>query len=124
MDQKESVGVGKARSITFRSKAVLPEYEGFHGAWGEDYPNKMLAKRSAAWETCFVLRAKALLDTNLDSVHQKQRPDNANAHLTISNKLDEYDMKIKPTFWSRDLGDTPNCLFATIIHLVPSTPLK
>jgi endoribonuclease Dicer len=123
-EQKESVRFGREKSITFRSKAVLPEYDGFTGAWGEDYPNKMLAKRSAAWETCFVLRAKELLDTNLDSVHQKQRPDNANAHLAINNKQDEYDMKIKPDFWGRDLGGTPYYLFATIINLSPSRPLK
>jgi endoribonuclease Dicer len=124
MDQKESTRAGKEKSITFRSKAVLPEYDGFDGVWGEDYPNKMLAKRSAAWETCFVLRAKELLDENLDSVHQKQRPENANAHLAINNKLDEYDMKIKPIFWSCDLGNTPEYLFATIIRLSPSRPLK
>jgi endoribonuclease Dicer len=124
MDQRESARAGKERSTTFRSKAVLPKYDGFDGAWGEDYPNKLLAKRSAAWETCFMLRAKELLDGNLDSVHQKQRPENANARLAINNKLDEYDMKIKPAFWSRGLGSIPDYLFATIIHLSPSRPLK
>lgn len=124
MEQKELVRFGREKSITFRSKAVLPEYEGFNGAWGEDYPNKMLAKRSAAWETCFALRAKELLDTNLDSVHQKQRPDHGNARLAVNNKLDAYDMKIKPDFWGHDLGGTPEDLFAAIIHLSPSKPLQ
>ena len=124
MDQKESTRAGKEKSVTFRAKAVLPEYDDFDGAWGEDCPNKMLAKRSAAWETCFVLREKGLLDGNLDSVHQKQRPQNANAHLAINNKLDEYDMKVKPDFWSRGLSSTPDHLFATIISLSPSQPLK
>ena len=124
MDQNESSRAGKERSVTFRSKVVLPEYDGFDGAWGEDYPNKMLAKRSAAWETCFILRSKELLDANLDSVHQTQRPENANAQLAINNKLNEYDMKIKPDFWSHGLGSTPDHLFATIIRLSPSRPLK
>jgi endoribonuclease Dicer len=124
MDQKETAKAGKEKNVTFRSKAVLPEYHGFDGAWGEDCPNKMLAKRSAAWETCFVLREKGLLDENLDSVHQKQRPENANARLGINNRLDGYDMKIKPAFWSLGFGSAPDYLFATIIRLSPSRPLK
>ena len=124
MNQKEAPRAGKEKSITFRSKAVLPEYDGFDGAWGEDCPNKMLAKRSAAWETCFVLREKGLLDENLDSVHQKQRPENANARLAINNRLGEYDMKIKPAFWSLGFGSAPDSLFATIIRFSPSKPLK
>lgn len=124
MDQKETAQAGKEKSVTFRSKAVLPEYDGFDGAWGEDCPNKMLAKRSAAWETCFVLRRKRLLDENLESVHEKQRPENANARLGINNRRDEYDMKIKPAFWNLGCGSAPDYLFATIIRLSPSRPLK
>ena len=124
MDQKETAKAGKEKSVVFRSKAVLPEYDGFDGAWGEDGPNKMLAKRSAAWETCFALRKKELLDENLDSVHEKQRPENANARLGINNRPDQYDMKIKPAFWSLGCGSAPDHLFATIICLSPSRPLK
>ena len=124
MDQKELTKVGKEKSVTFMAKAVIPDYDGFDGAWGEDCPNKMLAKRSAAWETCVVLRNKELLDGNLDSVHQKQRPENANAHLAIKNDLDKYDMKIKPDFWTVDVGNAPDYLFATVIRFLPSRPLN
>jgi endoribonuclease Dicer len=124
MDQKETTKAGKEKVVTFRSKAMLPEYDGFDGAWGEDCPNKMLAKRSAAWETCFILRKKGLLDENLDSVHKRLRPENANARLGINNKLNEYDMKVKPAFWNLGSGSAPGSLFATVIHLSPSRPLK
>ena len=124
MDQRESNSASREKSATFRAKAVLPECDGFDGVWGEECPNKMLAKRSAAWETCFVLREKKLLDENLDSVHQKLRPENANANLAINNKLDEYDMKIKPDFWTLDLGGTPEHIFATVMYFLPSRPLN
>lgn len=112
------------RDNAFRFKAVLPEFSGFDGEWGEPYPNKALAKRSAAWETCFALRAMNLLDENLDSVHQRRRPENANAHLAISDKQDEYDMKIKPDFWNANCGTIPNLLYPTIISLTASKSLQ
>ena len=107
----------------FRFKTVLTEFQDFDGTWGGEYPNRLLAKRSAAWETCFMLRSMNMLDQNLDSVHHKKRPENANAHLAIKNKLAEYDMKIKPDYWSAQWGETPETLFAMIIHFSPAIPL-
>lgn len=109
---------------TFRFKTVLPELSGINGVWGEAYPNKLLAKRSAAWETCFALRTKQLLDDNLDSIHQKKRPDNANAHLAINDRKDEYDMKIKPDFWNRECGSIPTTLYLTVIYFTSTKPLR
>ena len=111
-------------SKLFKYQVILPPNSGFGGAWGEWHPNKMLAKRSAAWETCFILRAKKLLDENLDSVHRRQRVENANARLAISSQKEEYEMKIKPDFWALHCGFIPDLLFATIIHLFPSNPLN
>jgi endoribonuclease Dicer len=109
----------------FKFRAILPDASPVKGASGEAYPNKTVAKQSAAWETCFALRAGGLLDENLNSVYFKQRPTNANAKLAVSSaKKDEYNMLVKPKFWTRNCGHIPKTLFATVIHLVPSAGLR
>ena len=108
----------------FKYKAKLPNDSGFDGSWGLPMPNKSLGKRSAAWQTCYELRRMRLLDENLDSVHQRIRPENANARLAVSGQKDEYDMKIKPDFWLSHCGSTPKILYATRISLSPARELK
>jgi endoribonuclease Dicer len=109
----------------FRFRTILPDGSLIKGAAGEAFPSKMAAKQSAAWETCVALRAKGLLDDNLNSIFFKQRPTNANARLAVSSaKKDEYDMLVKPQFWTMNSGEAPDTLFATVIHLVPSAHLR
>jgi endoribonuclease Dicer len=109
----------------FRFRTILPDGSPIRGAVGEPFPNKTTAKQSAAWETCFALRARGLLDDNLNSVFLKQRPANANAKLAISSaKKDGYDMAVKPKFWTKDSGQVPNALYLTVILLVPSADLN
>jgi endoribonuclease Dicer len=109
----------------FRFRTILPDGSPLKGSVGEAFPNKAAAKQSAAWQTCFALRAKGLLDENLNSIFFKQRPDNANARLAVSSaKKDQYDMLVKPQFWTMDCGQVPNTLFATMIYLVPSADLR
>lgn len=109
----------------FRFRTILPDGSPVRGAIGEAFPNKTAAKQSAAWETCFALRARGLLDDNLNSVFFKQRPANANARLAVSSaKKDEYDMIVKPQFWTMDCGQAPYTLFATLIRFIPTAGLR
>jgi endoribonuclease Dicer len=109
----------------FRFRTILPDGSPVKGALGEPFPNKTAAKQSAAWETCYALRARGLLDANLNSVFFKQRPTNANARLAVSSgKKDKYDMLVKPRFWTMECGQLPSALFITIIYLTPSAGLS
>jgi endoribonuclease Dicer len=48
-----------------------------------------------------------------------------NAKLALTTKkTDQYAMRTKPSIWARNQGTIPACLFATLISLVPSTPLS
>lgn len=109
----------------FKFRTILPDGSPVKGATGEAFPNKTTAKQSAAWQTCFELRARGLLDDHLNSVFFKQRPSNANARLAVSSaKKDKYDMLVKPGFWTKDCGQVPNALYVTVIFLAPSAKLK
>lgn len=109
----------------FKFRTILPNGSPVKGAVGAPYPNKTAAKQSAAWETCVTLRARGLLDDNLNSIFVRHRPTNANARLAVSSaKKDEYDMLVKPQFWTMDCGQVPSALFVTVIYLVPSEGLK
>ncbi len=109
----------------FRFRTILPDGSPVKGAVGEPFPNKTAAKQSAAWETCFALRARGLLDDNLSSIFFKQRPTNANARLAVSSaKKDEYDMLVKPDFWTMHCGQMPSALFVTVIYLAPTAGLR
>lgn len=93
------------------------------GCWGEWKINKQLAKRSAAWACCFLLRKRSYLNENLDSIFRKLKPENANARLAVSKKLSQYTMQIKPKAWEQHLGSVPTHLFATVIKFKPATQL-
>lgn len=109
----------------FRFKTILPDASPIRGVTGEAFPNKTTAKQSAAWETCYALRGRGLLDDNLNSIFFKQRPKNANARLAVSSaKKEEYDMLVKPAFWTSKCGQVPDMLFATVIYLVPLASLR
>lgn len=105
----------------FKYKVVLPhisdeQAKNVKGATGEARTNKVLAKRAAAFKCCQELYAAGLLDENLDSVFQKLKPENLNARTAVSEKLDQYEKKLKPKFWLEGgVGslDLPTHLFAT-----------
>ncbi|KAK5951972.1 Dicer-like protein 1 [Knufia fluminis] len=94
------------------------------GCRGDWKTNKQLAKRSAAWATCYLLRRKGHLDDNLDSIYRKIKPENANARLAVSSKRSAYDMQIKPSVWQAHLDVVPTQLHATVIRFRPDRPLK
>lgn len=112
----------------FRYVVRLPDNADCHvkGCRGDWKPNKQLAKRSAAWGCCALLRSKKYqyLNDNLDSVFRKFKPENANAHLAVSAKKAAYDMQIKPTAWEAQLDVLPSKLYATILSFRAEQPLR
>ena len=85
----------------FKYRVILPKESKVPGAEGGTYPNKTLAKRSAAFETCALLRQHELIDGNLDPRNKRVRPAGANAKLAVKGKQEKYDMKIKPVSHQR-----------------------
>lgn len=110
----------------FRFAIRLPPNDecDIRGCRGEWKMNKQLAKRSAAWSCCFLLRKRSYLNGNLDSVFRKLKPENANARLAVSKKLSQYAMQIKPKAWEKHLGTVPTHLYATIIKFKSTQPLQ
>jgi endoribonuclease Dicer len=121
---EERIIDGSSAQFQYVVRLPVDEHSPIRGAIGESRHNKALAKRSAAFKCVGQLRAKGLLDENLNSIFHKVKPDNLNARLAVSAKKDSYDMKVKPDLWQLGLGEVPAELYATTIHIVPSEPLK
>lgn len=99
-------------------EVLLPEGSPIRSAVGEPSSRKALAKRSAAFEMCLVLRRGNWLDSNLMPTIKKYLPAMRNAHLALSmHKGNKYNMKLKPDLWDRTRGSVPVKLFLTIIQL-------
>lgn len=97
---------------------VLPESSPVHSAKGRPSSKKAIARRSAAFEACLLLRAGDHLDENLLSTHHKQLPAMRNAHLALTlKKSSNYDMIIKPKIWEESRGSSPEALYMTILSL-------
>ncbi|KAL8861765.1 MAG: hypothetical protein Q9178_001966 [Gyalolechia marmorata] len=102
----------------YTCEVVLPESSPVHAAKGRPSARKAIAKRSAAFEACVLLRQGGHLDENLVSTHHKHLPAMRNAHLALSmNKSSSYDMKVKPSIWQDSRGSIPQSLYMTIIEL-------
>ncbi|KAL4796050.1 hypothetical protein BDV19DRAFT_398514 [Aspergillus venezuelensis] len=109
---------------TFVCEVILPERSPIRGITGTPAMNKATAKRSAAFDTCVLLRKQKLLDEHFNSVYHKRLPAMRNAKLAITcKKTNEYDMIQKPSLWAEGRGTTPHLLYATIITFKPSKPL-
>jgi endoribonuclease Dicer len=100
----------------FICEAILPESSPVRGAVGRPASTKQVAKCSAAFETCLLLRAGKYLDEWLLPTFTKQLPAMRNALLAVdSKKRAAYDMKTKPKLWS--IGGVPEELFLTVLGL-------
>ena len=107
-----------AESKRYVCEVMLPEGSPVRSAIGRPSSNKALAKRSAAFEMCVLLRQGNHLDSNLMPTIKKYLPAMRNAHLALNmNKSDVYDMKTKPSIWERTRGAAPKELFMTVLHL-------
>lgn len=108
----------------FRCEIILPEKSPARGVVGHTESTKSLAKQTAAFDTCLLLRRYRLLDDHFNSIYHKRLPAMRNAKLAITSKrTDQYRMRTKPSIWARQQGTLPSCLFATIVRLIPSEAL-
>ncbi|KAL2864678.1 putative RNA helicase/RNAse III [Aspergillus lucknowensis] len=110
---------------TFVCEVILPERSPIRGLTGSPAVSKSTAKRSAAFDTCVLLRKHKLLDDRFNSVYHRRLPAMRNAKLAITcKKTNQYDMLLKPSLWAIGRGMLPDMVFATIITFKPSRPLS
>jgi endoribonuclease Dicer len=118
-----------SRNRQFICEVILPDTSPICGAVGRPASTKQVAKCSAAFEACLLLRKGKYLDANLLSTYVKQLPAMRNARLAINSKKQEaYDMRTKPELWSVD--NIPDELYLTVFTIAdpsclqqPSQPL-
>ncbi len=102
----------------FVCEVILPESSPVHSATGRPSSRKAIARRSAAFEACLILRQGDHLDKNLIPTYHKSLPHMRNAHLALNmKKAHSYNMKIKPSLWEKTRGSLPSELFLTILSL-------
>ena len=102
----------------FVCEVLLPESSPIHSATGRPSSRKTIARRSAAFEACLLLRQSNHLDKNLIPTYHKALPHMRNAHLALNmNKSHSYKMKIKPSLWEKTRGSLPSELFLTVLSL-------
>ena len=107
-----------AENKKFVCEVILPESSPIHSATGRPSSRKAIARRSAAFEACLLLRQGNHLDKNLIPTYHKTLPHMRNAHLALNmNKAHSYNMKIKPGLWERTRGSLPSKLFLTVLSL-------
>lgn len=100
----------------FICEAILPEASPVRGAVGRPCSTKQVAKCSAAFETCLLLRKGGYLNEWLLPIYTKQLPVMRNALLAVdSKKLEAYNVRNKPSIWSA--GSNPDELFISILSL-------
>ena len=108
----------------FYCEVILPENSPIRGVTGGLAERKVLARQSAAFDTCLLLRKSNLLDDHFRSIYHRRLPAMRNAKLAIvSNNLNQYTMIRKPSLWAKDQGTVPELVYGIIIHFIPSRPL-
>ncbi|KAL3464231.1 hypothetical protein BJX64DRAFT_298527 [Aspergillus heterothallicus] len=109
---------------TFVCEVILPERSPVRGLVGSPAMNKSIAKRSAAFDTCIMLRKHELIDDRFNSTYHRRLPAMRNAKLAITcKKTNKYDMLLKPSLWAAGRGTLPKTLYATVITFKPTQPL-
>lgn len=102
----------------FVCEVILPESSPIHSATGRPSSRKAIARRSAAFEACLLLRQSNHLDSNLIPTYHKSLPHMRNAHLALNmKKTHSYNMRVKPSLWEKTRGSLPGELFLTILSL-------
>ncbi|KUL90852.1 hypothetical protein ZTR_00903 [Talaromyces verruculosus] len=109
----------------YECEVILPEGSPIRGLMGKPEPRKSLAKQSAAFETCILLRNNGLLDDHFVSTYQRRLPAMRNAKLSItSKKTTHYSMIVKPSFWKQGCDSVPCELYLTVVMFSPAEPLQ
>lgn len=102
----------------FVCEVILPDNSPINSAIGRPASKKSVAKRSAAFEACILLRKGKYLDGNLLPIYTKQLPVMRNALLALDmKKKNSYRMRIKPSVWEYGRGDLPTALYLTILDV-------
>ncbi|KAI9770580.1 MAG: Dicer-like protein 1 [Geoglossum simile] len=102
----------------FVCEVILPENSPVLRAVGRVSAKKSIAKRSAAFEACSLLKKGSYLDANLLPIYHKQLPAMRNAQLALNLKTtNSYDFRIKPSLWAASVGSLPTDLFLTTLEL-------
>lgn len=105
----------------FVSEVRLPDKSPVRGVIGTLESSKAMAKGSAAFDTCLVLRKSNLLDSHFRSIFHRRLPAMRNAKLAIASKKQEkYDRRCKPSLWTHQIGAIPTLLYAMLIRFSPS----
>ena len=105
----------------FVCEVILPENSPLRSATGRPSANKSIAKRSAAFEACILLRKGKHLDSNFLPTCHKQLPAMRNALLALNlKKTNAYDMRLKPSVWEDNWGGVPDKLYLTTFELAIS----
>ncbi|KAF7716635.1 Uncharacterized protein PECH_006474 [Penicillium ucsense] len=106
-------------------EVILPDNSPVRGVLGTMESSKAMAKGSAAFDTCLLLRKSSLLDSHFRPIFRRTLPLMRNAKLAIASKKQEkYDRRCKPSFWSYGIGSVPELLYVTVIKLEPIKPLS
>ncbi|KAL3472099.1 hypothetical protein BJX99DRAFT_266234 [Aspergillus californicus] len=109
---------------TFVCEVILPERSPIRGLTGSPAMNKSTAKRSAAFDTCVMLRKQKLLDDHFNSIYHKRLPAMRNAKLAIScKKTNQYDMVLKPSTWAKGRGMLPDMVHLSVVSFKPTRQL-
>lgn len=99
-------------------EVLLPASSPIRSVIGRPYSKKSVAKRSAAFEACLLLRRDGHLDENLIPIYHKQLPAMRNAHLALNvKKTNAYDMQVKPKFWEQSWGTVPSELSMVLVKV-------
>jgi len=102
----------------FVCEVILPKNSPVRSATGRPAGKKSIAKRSAAFEACILLRKGKHLDSNLLPTYHKQLPAMRNALLALNmKKTNAYEMRLKPSLWEDNWGRVPETLYLTVIEL-------
>ncbi|KAJ5527211.1 dicer-like protein 1 [Penicillium frequentans] len=113
-----------AKGGSFACEVILPEKSPIRGLIGRVESTKMMAKQSAAFDACMLLRRRHLLDDNFKSVYHKRLPAMRNAKLAIvSKKTNQYTMICKPSIWKKNQEDLPDKLYGMVFKFHPEEPL-
>ncbi|KAJ5705739.1 hypothetical protein N7536_001428 [Penicillium majusculum] len=109
---------------SFSCEIIMPEKSPVRRVLGCSESKKSLAKQSASFDACLLLRKRNLLDEHFNSIYHKRLPAMRNAKLAITSKrTDQYRMRTKPLIWARQQGTIPTRLYGIVIRLIPSEPL-
>ncbi|KAL2352640.1 dsRNA-specific nuclease [Cryomyces antarcticus] len=102
----------------FLCEVILPENSPVRAAIGRPSTKKSMAKCSAAFEACILLRKGKYLDDYLLPIYTKQLPAMRNALLALNmKKSNMYTMRLKPSIWESSQGLVPEELFVLILDL-------